>query len=154
MFKLLKKKKQSGFTLIELLVVVAVIGILASVILVGVAAFRGRGRDSRRIADLGQLRNALELCFTKAGSYPATLGEIVSPTGCGGGGIGVTQMPKDPSTQAEYAYCTTGAPTPNRYVLGATLEEDNPAIQAQNGAAFVCGTCTTNGAGKDYCVTI
>ena len=50
---------KKGFTLIELLVVIAVIGILASVILVGVASFRGKGRDARRVSDVRQLQNAL-----------------------------------------------------------------------------------------------
>lgn len=151
MTKFLKQKK--GFTLIELLVVVAVIGILASVILVGVASFRGRGRDSRRIGDLRQLQNALELCFSKVGSYPAALTDLTSAT-CG---IGVNQIPKDPTSASNYAYCTTGTPA-NRYVLRATLEEENPAIRDQVGVTYPCsagGTACSNVAtGKEYCVTI
>src|SRR3989344_8228057 len=68
-----KLTTRKGFTLIELLVVIAIIGILASVILVGVASFRGKGRDARRISDVHQLQNALELYFTSNASYPDDL---------------------------------------------------------------------------------
>jgi type II secretion system protein G len=166
MFTLLKKKRallgvKRGFTLIELLVVVAIIGILASVILVGVAAFRGRARDSRRISDVRSLQQVLELCFTKNGKYPTTeesLAGIVSSSVCN---IGVSQMPNDPSSGNPYRYCsidTNNGSNPNRYVIGTTLEEDNQVIRDQNGATFVCnpgGTaCTTNGTGREYCATI
>ena len=61
-----------GFTLIEILVVIAVIGILASLILVGLSSVQKRGRDARRIADLREAQHALELYFTKNGKYPDT----------------------------------------------------------------------------------
>lgn len=162
MFKLLKKKR-GGFTLIELLVVVAVIGILASVILVGVAAFRGRARDSRRLQDLSQIQNALELCFTKKGSYPTALSGLLSDTDCN---IGLSQLPKDPSdSSSDYAYCSSGSPDVNRYVLGTLLEERVKALDDMLGGAFPCDpgatsgrnssiTCETGGTNKHYCKTI
>jgi prepilin-type N-terminal cleavage/methylation domain-containing protein len=52
---------KKGFTLIEVLTVVAIIGLLASIVLVGLGSFRTRGRDTRRIADLRSTQNALEL---------------------------------------------------------------------------------------------
>lgn len=155
------KTNKRGFTLIELLVVVAVIGILASVILVGVAAFRGRARDARRISDLGQIRNALELCFTKNGKYPTTaegLAGIISSSVCN---VGVSQLPKDPTTQADYLYCsvdTTGGSYPNRYTVGASLEEDNQIIRDQTNFTFPCSpggtSCSTGGSGRVYCITL
>ena len=67
--KLIADRK--GFTLIELLVVVAVIGILASVILLGLSSVRGKGRDSRRISDLKNIQNGLELFFNACNKYPS-----------------------------------------------------------------------------------
>jgi len=64
------QKKNKGFTLIEMLVVVAVIGLLASLILVGLSDFRTRGRDTRRIADIKEVQNGLEVYYMKNGTYP------------------------------------------------------------------------------------
>ena len=141
MSKILKNRK--GFTLIELLVVVAVIGILASVILVGVAAFRGKGRDARRIQDLRQIQNGLELYFTKNGSYPAAIADLLTAV------VGVNQVPTDPSTNAAYGYCVNGS----RYVVGANLEEDNNEAKVlTNKPCDPSGV--TCGPTKGYCVTI
>ena len=59
-----------GFTLIELLVVIAIIGILSSVVLASLNTARMKGRDARRMADLEQIRTALELYYNDRGYYP------------------------------------------------------------------------------------
>lgn len=76
-----------GFTLIELLVVIAIIGVLSSVVLSSLNSARMKARDARRIADLGQIRNALELFYDDNGYYPSATAPVVGcPTGydCGG----------------------------------------------------------------------
>ena len=69
-FKLNSNKK--GFTLIELLVVVAIIGVLASVVLVSLADARAKGRDSKRISDMKALQTAIEMAKTDGINPPAS----------------------------------------------------------------------------------
>mgnify|MGYP001597039343 CR=1 FL=1 len=104
------KKSKRGFTLIELLVVVAIIGLLASVVMVSLSSARVKGRDARRISDLHQMRNALELYYSTYGAYPTsswikssdaawsdsstsgTLANLLKPY--------ISQLPKDPINSA------------------------------------------------------
>lgn len=67
--------KNKGFTLIELLVVVAIIGLLSSIVLVGLKAARGKARDARRIHDMRQIVLALELYWDKYERYPSISGD-------------------------------------------------------------------------------
>ncbi|KKS99407.1 MAG: hypothetical protein UV75_C0005G0024 [Candidatus Giovannonibacteria bacterium GW2011_GWA1_43_15] len=129
MFK--KQNKQGGFTLIELLVVIAIIGILASVVLASLNSARKKSRDARRIADISQLRVALELYFdSTSGSYPTALSSLAPAY------IPVVPVPPAGGGQTAYAYgagpasCTTACTT---YHLGAALEEaTNPALPGAN----------------------
>jgi prepilin-type N-terminal cleavage/methylation domain-containing protein len=66
----LSMDKKRGFTLLELLVVITCIAILATVIVVATAPARARARDSKRIQDIRQTRNALELYHLDHGTYP------------------------------------------------------------------------------------
>lgn len=67
-----KHKNKNGFTLIELLVVISIIGLLASVVLVALNATRIKARDAKRVADLKQIRTALDLYQSDKGHYPIT----------------------------------------------------------------------------------
>lgn len=117
-------RNNKGFTLIELLTVVAIIGILASIVLVGLGGFRARGRDSRRIADLRQIQNALELYYLKNGSYPMPAGFANMSAELTSAGIGVDRIPNDPSTGKSYGYASNG----QTYMLQTQLEGDNNAL--------------------------
>ncbi len=63
--------RKKGFTLIELLVVIAIIGILASIVLSSVNTLRAKGRDAKRIADMRNIRNALEAYYGDNNRYPS-----------------------------------------------------------------------------------
>jgi len=138
---------KKGFTLIEILVVVAIIGLLASIILVGLGSFRARGRDARRIADLREVQNALELYFTKYGYYPQGSSWSALTSALIGAGIGVNSIPNDPTTGWNYGYCRSGT---SQYVLAAYLEDiTNPQLkQYPTGTNFPC-TPTLSGTPSD-----
>jgi len=57
---MISNRQTRGYTLIELLVVIAIIGLLASVVVADLNSARMKSRDARRLADLHQIRLALE----------------------------------------------------------------------------------------------
>lgn len=125
-------QSKKGFTLIELLVVVAIIGLLSSIVLVGLGAFRGRARDARRLADLRQTQNSLELFYTANNVYPALIGadswgEMTAALTAST--IGVTNVARDPLPLPHPPYVYGVSANLQNYVLGATLEDaTNPAL--------------------------
>ena len=64
-----------GFTLIELLIAIAIIGILATVASVSLMQARRRARDTKRVADIQQIRNALLIYSNTRATYPVAVGE-------------------------------------------------------------------------------
>ena len=66
----MERKDNKGFTLIELLVVVAIIGLLASIIIVTLNSTRIRARDARRLADMKTIILALEMYYDDREEYP------------------------------------------------------------------------------------
>ncbi len=74
------KDFKKAYTLIEMLMVVAIIGVLASSIIIGLGASRASARDARRITDLKNVQVVLELYYSKYGFYPRqgelTVGEV------------------------------------------------------------------------------
>lgn len=68
---------ERGFTLIELLVVIAIVGLLSSVIILGLNSARMKARNAKRLADVTQLSSALELYFNHNNVYPATYASLV-----------------------------------------------------------------------------
>jgi general secretion pathway protein G len=66
-----KPKSTTGFTLIEVLVVVAIIGLLASVILVSLKSAEEKARISRAQVEVQELQKALEQYHLDHGTWPA-----------------------------------------------------------------------------------
>lgn len=58
-----------GFSLIELLTVIAIIGILATIIVVSLSVARNKGTDAATKENLNTIRNQAELRHSNLGSY-------------------------------------------------------------------------------------
>ncbi len=126
------KRKSKAFTLIEMLIVITIIALLASLILVGMGGARAKTRDARRVADLHNIMNGLELYYAKIGSYPVgtyttIAGWTTFKTTLTDAGIGVNRVPDDPLNATTYYYRYGGTTT--NYVLGAALEQDDAVLK-------------------------
>src|SRR3989344_812655 len=90
-----------GFTLVELLVVIAIIGILASIVMVGLGGAKQKSRDSKRVADIKNIQLALSLYYNDNLQYPTNLSSLVS-------GNYLPVLPRDPKATT---VCTAGTET-------------------------------------------
>lgn len=62
--------QKNGFTIVELLVTIAVIGILASIMIISYTGIQQRSRDSARDSDITQIKIALEKYHADKSQYP------------------------------------------------------------------------------------
>ncbi|PIP30021.1 hypothetical protein COX26_00925 [Candidatus Jorgensenbacteria bacterium CG23_combo_of_CG06-09_8_20_14_all_54_14] len=150
-FTLILRRAQDkrGFTLIEMLIVVAIIGLLSSVILVGLGDVRKDARDTRRISDIRQIQNQVEIYYSGQQSYPPDIYEL-------------SGTPFDPVANPEtgefykYAYERLSQ---NSFLLGACLEGKRPvgishvSQDFQNGISNYGEGCNCSDASNMvYCV--
>jgi len=115
-------KNNRGFTLLELLVVIAIIGILVALGTVSYSTAQKKSRDSKRLSDLKEIQNTLEVYYSVNGQYPGDVpgdfpDAIDNDTYFSGGSI-----PIDPK-------CTDGywatAYTADGYTICADLEVES-----------------------------
>lgn len=171
---LMNPKARKGFTLIEILVVVTIIGILASITLLGLGPARRSAADARRIANIKNVQSVLEVYFNREGFYPkiaagTTIGEaqtnydgldnLASSPLVTTGIIAQNSLPNDVVTVKEYSYQSDL--DGRSYYMGVFL--DNPRPTALTQATPPAGTyvamiayCTSASSttrGYPYCVT-
>lgn len=141
------KNNNKGFTLVEMLVVIAIIGLLSSVVVVGLGGSRKKARDARRIADINSIRSALEVYYGKYEKYPTQTGTMAS------GGLTtfrstVKGVPtKDPQSKDYYYESTTGG---EGYRVGVCLEEPRPSEQTIGDCP---GAVSCSPATKEFCAS-
>ncbi len=137
-------KATKGFTLIEVLIVVGIIGLLASVVLSGLGSVRSRGRDARRVADLRQVQQGLELYYTRNQSYPTGVTDWDGLRGVlKNENIGITNISNDPLCRDNndtacdnYEYIDMGG---QEYILKAFLEDKDSPLKKDSHTDATCG---------------
>lgn len=133
--------KKKGFTLIELLIVVAIIGLLATLAILSLTSAQAKARDTKRIADIKSIQNALEMYYNDNSHYPyltaasttwANLQTTLTDQ--------LNAMPSPPNTTYDYEYATNGT-TGSVYCLRTQLEKDNQILDQDNDVSG-CDTTT------------
>jgi prepilin-type N-terminal cleavage/methylation domain-containing protein len=156
------KNNNKGFTLMELLIVVAIIGLLASMILVGLSSFRSRGRDARRVADVKQVQNGLEIYYASQSKYPLVSysSALDSWNNLGAAfkiaNIGISQVPQDPLGE-EHSYGYASDPddgsNPQSYIIAVLLEDSsNQSLKNDLDGTIFGVDCGDANADTIYCV--
>jgi len=93
----MKESDKRGFTLVEIIVVVAVIGLLSLVVFASFEDSRKKARDTARIADLEQIKAAVQVYGVTYKEYPDSLDDLVTA------GL-FSSVPEDPINEDEYVY--------------------------------------------------
>lgn len=154
--------RKSGFTLIELLITIAVIGVLASVIVVAInpLAQIQKTRDAQRKSDLAQMQRALEQYYQDNGRYPdhstsSPTYRIQFPAGTTidwGNSFApyMQKLPQDPAGNF-YVYFSP-EPSNQSYYLYASLQRgtNDPQI-CTGGVNPWCASIDSNGINTDAC---
>jgi prepilin-type N-terminal cleavage/methylation domain-containing protein len=177
----MQKQKKSGFTLIELLVIIAIIGLLATIVLVSLNKARMKARDGRRLADIQQIQKTLRFYYQEHGSYPVSgsCGSSVPNSGwCNSiqsfqnghwirnGATNLSEFiqrdPVDPkgsplsfpNSGAYYYYSRNYGGSGQWYMLVFRLENPPHLIEKQDGVTASNGTYFHYGSGTNGIITI
>ena len=135
--KQFEKGKNFGFTLIELLVVVAIIGVLASVVLVSLNSARDKARYARVISDLKQIALAAELDFNIYGNYALDAYPSENPRFVSDGEI-MTHWPDPPCSNWVYDWDNWTNDPASQNTVRVTIRNTNDPNTTTNSIFFYC----------------
>lgn len=126
-----------GFTLIELLLAIAIIGMIATVVMVAQRNEQSKRRDVKRVSDTRNLQQALSLHIAKFNTYPIMTGcisgtDAVSTALAANAFITPGAKLIDPLTPTNPASCYYYDGNGSSYTLRYTLEANSSAGTAGN----------------------
>lgn len=139
------KKINKAFTLIELLIVMAILGVLATFVIVNFTGAQARARDTRRKAEIRQYQTALEVYANANNSlFPSETTAINAVSMCASGGdLEDFSCQDDPHATNGWHYMYQSDAAGTEYILWGQIE-----MQSNSGASaeyFV--VCSTGEAG-------
>lgn len=149
-----RTSNNSGFSLVELLVTTTILAVLLTIVAVSFRQLNMSARDSKRKADIQEIRGILENVRAETGAYPDSSNEVGGYEYSGDGTFMENVLPQyisrsfnDPlygteSTVYFYRYKVHNLPGCT-YELSAVLESGSPQY---------CPACGIN-SGDIYCVT-
>src|SRR6185503_10848182 len=105
-------KRQAGFTLVEMIVVIAIIGVLATIVVIRYSGQTDQAKVAAAKAHLSQFESAVISFQSQNGRFPASISELVerpgnAPNWPEGGYLKGKAVPKDPWGH-EYVYRLNG----------------------------------------------
>jgi len=153
MFLLNKKKQNTGFTLIELLVVISIISLLTSIVLSALSDAKAKARDVRRMQDLAQIRNAVELYINDHGTPVGGNGWLIAiNSSCSLTHTWIVEqlspkyistLPEDPLSPYQSNSCDPGVGVNNYnqywyYYANDYLLQNNSIVNRGGSSYFIC----------------
>jgi len=91
-------KQQQGFTLIEIMVVILILGLLTTLVVQSLRGATDKAKRTKAMADIAELKTALDRYYIDSGSYPTDLNALVTPP------TQVAQNGQQPSNYEEGGY--------------------------------------------------
>jgi type II secretory pathway pseudopilin PulG len=122
---------------------------LSSLTLLGLQGGRQSARDTRRKADVEEIRQGLELYKADCKTYPTADIFALSPatlkgnmpstlSACNGNNVYIKTIPKDPLQSPDFAY---------KFFSNGSTYEICARLEGSTGNTVTCGTTSTCGAG-------
>ncbi len=116
--------------MIELLIVIAIIGVIASLVMVGNRHQKALQRDVTRVSNMSAIQKALALYLADQQEYPTYTGCVdgsdpVTTALVSGGLLGATTALSDPLNPSDVTNCYHYDGISGSYTLRYTLEKDS-----------------------------